>query len=207
MVSEKVKSVLAFRRVGAAANIVFPLPATEHSYAVVIGLVRWLELPIDWRAPIRSVAMVELVGERFIALVIDTVAERPRWLVEGDRRHLSSLYEGMLGGSSGQARRALVISAPNLTSLLRPVRLPLESLRGASGLPDEDCHRLSLASEVPSPDPGGGTRGVVVDPIATLQAQVLADVSNGLADAGRVQISAADGDTQDVLLVASSALL
>jgi len=205
MVSEKVKSVLAFRRVGAAANIVFPLPATEHSYAAVIGLVRWLELPIDWRAPVRSVAMVELIGERFIALVIDTVAERPRWLVEGDRCHLSSLHEGMLGG--GHARRALVISAPNLTGWLTPVRLPLASLRGASGLPDEDCHRLSLASEVPSPDPGGGTRGMTVDPVATLQAGVLANVSCGLADACRVQICAADGDTQDALLVASSALL
>ncbi len=206
MFSDKVKSVVQSRRGTASASLVFPLPAVEHNYAAAIELRRWLDLPIDRRAPVRSVALVEVVGERFLALVVDTVAARPRWLVEGDRTELSRLYEGMLGEDGG-ARRTLVISAPQLTRSLTPVKIAEEVLAIVIGFDQDDCDPPVIMAAVPSQDPGGGSPGVTVGSDLVVQAQVQSDLASGLSDAMQVQITDAHGGTQGALLVSTSALL
>jgi hypothetical protein len=223
MFSDKVKSVRQSRGEAVSARIAFPLPRVEHSYAAVLEIDRWLALSIDRRAPVRSVALVEVVGERFAALVVDTLAAQPRWLVQGYRSQLSQLYDGMLG-DDGQDRGTLVISAPNLVSSLTPVWFRREVLALVIGFdPDDcdppimiaavpsqdpdDCDPRIQAAAVPSQDPGGGPPGVTVDPSVVLQAQLLADLSSGLSDAMQVQITNARGGIQGALLVPTNALL
>lgn len=206
MFSDKVKSVRQSRGDAVSSRIAFPLPTVEHSYAAVIEIGLWLTLPIDRRAPVRSVALVEVVGDRFAALVVDTLAARPRWLVQGYRSQLSQLYDGMLG-DAGQDRRTLVISAPNLVSSLTPVWIRRDVFALVIGFDASECDPPIMAAAVPSQDPGGGPPGVTVDPSVVLQAQLLSDVSNGLSDATPVQITDARGASQGALLVPPSALL
>lgn len=217
MFSDKVKSVRQAPGEAVSARIAFPLPTVEHSYAALIGLERWLDLPIDRRAPVRSVVFVEVIVEHFLALMVDTLAARPRWLVQGDRSQLSLLHDGVLGGE-GRARRALVISAPDLVRSLTPAHVHREVLDVVVGFSHEECDPplriayecdppMVLAAALPGREPGGGSPGVTVDPSLVLQAQVLADVTGGLSDATEVQITDAQGCTQGALLVSTSALL
>jgi hypothetical protein len=216
MFSDKVKSVRQSRGDAVSARIAFPLPRVEHNYAALIELERWLGLRIDRRAPVRSVVFVEVFGERFLALVIDTLAARPRWLVEGVRSRLSQLYDGVLG-PDGRARGALVISAPDLVRSLTPVHVHREVLDVVIGFSQEECDpplRVAyecdppmLLAAVSSPTPSGGSPGVTVAPSLVVQAQLLSDAANGLSDATEVQITDAQGGTQSALLVAPSTLL
>jgi len=59
MFSDKVKSVRQSRGEAVSSRIAFPFPAVEHGYAALIELDRWLRLPIDRRAPARSVVFVK----------------------------------------------------------------------------------------------------------------------------------------------------
>ena len=66
---------LAKSRYGlASARVVFTLPSTGLD-PKPIGIQQWHGLPVDERAPVRSVAMVDVVGDRFLALVVDTASE------------------------------------------------------------------------------------------------------------------------------------
>src|SRR3954471_18411041 len=172
MFSDKVKSVRQSRGEAVSARIAFPLPAVEHSYAARIDLDRWLALRIDRRAPVRSVVFVEVVGERFLALVIDTLAARPRWLVTGAGSRLSELHAGVLG-DDGRARRSLVLFAPELERSLTPVHVAREVMDIVIGFGFEECGLPSVRSAVPGQDPGDGSPGVIVDPSVVLQAQIL----------------------------------
>jgi len=149
--------------------------------------------------------------------VIDAPAARPRWLVEGERSRLSLLHDGVLGGE-GQARGSLVISAPDLVRSLTPVHVVRDVLDLVIGFSHEECDPplrvayecdppLLMASALPSDDPGHGSPGATVSRSLVVQAQVLADVTSGLADATEVEITDAQGCAQGALLVPTGALL
>jgi hypothetical protein len=88
-----------------------PLPEMEVAGAVHISLEEWLARPIDVRAPVRSIAMVEVANDVFIAFVIDTVADLPRFRVRGSMASIAQLYEGMRSAPDAPSRGTVVLAA------------------------------------------------------------------------------------------------
>lgn len=182
---------LARSRYGlASARVVFTLP-TAGLEPQPIGIQQWHRLPVHERAPVRSVAMVDVIGDRFVALVVDTLHGKELWLIVGHTSRLSLLYDGMLVGS--QERGTLVMSA-RLRSRLKPNPfLAGDADRGQPGDPDH-CESTISVREVHGSYPGGGSPGIVVT------ASVVADVLTGLDDGAQGELR--DGDsTQSVLVV------
>jgi hypothetical protein len=92
-----------------------------------IMLKDWLNLPIDRRAPKRSVAMVDIRDGQFTAVVIDTVADLPRFWIQEPLASIALLYEGMSGAPGESLERGTVILAaipsrppPTMRSLAHP---------------------------------------------------------------------------------------
>jgi hypothetical protein len=96
-----------------------------------ILLEKWLGLPIDRRAPKRSVAMVDVRNGRYTAVVIDTVADLPLFWIEEPLASIARLYEGM-GGAVGEPldRGTVVLAAI-------PSR-PVPGMRNVVDLPVEE---------------------------------------------------------------------
>jgi hypothetical protein len=78
---------------------------------VHISLKEWLALPIDRRAPRRSVAMVDIRDGGFTAVVIDTDADLPRFWINEPLASIAQLYEGMGGAPGEPLERGTVILA------------------------------------------------------------------------------------------------
>jgi hypothetical protein len=156
--SPVMKDVAQPSQSNASLGLLFPLSTAKADGPAYIGLNDWLHLPIDERAPIRSVAMVDLVGDRFSAVVIDTVADLPRWWIDEPRESIALLYEGMLGESGAPSRGTMIVSAPR-SPAGAPLPLPLPLPGGAGGPgPAVDCASVLCQAFLPS-DPGGGGVG------------------------------------------------
>lgn len=183
---------LAKSRFGLASRrVVFPLPTTGLEPRS-IGLQQWHRLPVHERAPNRSVAVVDVIGHRVIALVIDTVHGRELWLIVGHASKLALLYDGMLGG--GHDRGTLVISSPLRARLKQLDYARRDAAPSSQSGDDDDCESPVVLEEVHSSYPGGGSPGVVV------VASVVADVVAGFAEASEADLSDGD-DTQGVIVV------
>ena len=102
----KVKSV-----VGHSA-LFLPLPQVETAEFQSISLDRWRALPLADRAPVRSAAMVDIVGRNFVALIVDTLQHQLRWRIVAPREQLWELYDGMLDTHGGRSRDTVIVSAP-----------------------------------------------------------------------------------------------
>ena len=183
---------LARSRFGlASARVVFTLPSTDLD-PKPIGIQQWHRLPVGERAPVRSVAMVDVVGDRFLALIVDTARGRELWLIVGHTSRLGLLYEGML--VNAHERATLVMSAP-LRERLKPLPFPAGQAEQLAAVSDPDhCESPVVLAAVHGGYPGGGSPGMVVT------ASVVSDVVAGVEDGDESQLQ--DGDsTQDVLVV------
>jgi hypothetical protein len=96
----------------ATTGLLLPLPTGRLGNPVSISLDEWGYLPIDERAPVRSVALVRVLGDDFIVLVVDTVAEKLRWQIAVSRANLVRVYDGMLSETGGQPRGTSIVSIP-----------------------------------------------------------------------------------------------
>jgi hypothetical protein len=165
---------LARSRYGlASAHVVFPLP-TEGLKPEPIGISEWQAKPVDERAPARSVALVDVIGHRFVALVIDTVHGRELWLITGHTNRLSKLYDGMQ--IEDRERHTLVISSPLRDVFVHPV------FDAAPSASEDHCESQLVTKEVHTGYPSGGSPGLVVT------ASVVSDVVTGLDDAQSTQL-------------------
>ena len=99
--------------------VFLPLPQVGTARFQSISLERWRALPLEERAPVRSAAMVDVVGEKFVALIVDTVHRQLRWYIAAPREWLWVLYDGMLECVTERARDTVVISAPFLGAQAR----------------------------------------------------------------------------------------
>jgi hypothetical protein len=87
LLSPTMKDVVQSSQSNTSPGLLFPLSTVEVKAPTLISLDAWLRLSDDKRAPIRSVAIVDVMRDRFIAVVIDTVADLPLWRL-GERREL-----------------------------------------------------------------------------------------------------------------------
>lgn len=138
----------------------------EHPFEDV-PLKRWLDLPLDERAPRRAVALVELRGDTFEAVVVDTDAGRDRWRILGDSRQLPHLSAGMTGtAEDGERETATLIVARSRTTA-RPLGAPPPDAPPASdepGVPDgprsqPPCGDCETYVVVPTPPGDKGPPG------------------------------------------------
>jgi hypothetical protein len=197
MISKMVKSVLRARRGVASASLVFPLPPAEQYDPKRIDIAEWHRLPIDRRAPVRSVAMVDVVHDRVYVLVIDVVAGQALWQIQASLAQLGLIYSGM-SGDDAHARGTLVVSArllPRGQSLggggvarrslgVQDLEPPLEG---------DDC---TPQPEVPGDHTGGtGSPGMIA------RASLYSDLQTSLVAAIEVQVIDGEGNEQDALLV------
>jgi hypothetical protein len=134
----------------------FPMSTATVAAPVDIPLKHWLDLPIDVRAPMRSVAMVHVGDSRFVAIVFDTVAALPRWRIDGRRESIAQLYDGMLGEPGVPSRGTLIMSAP--LAAAGPGLLPMGRAPGA--VPSSPPTGRSPGA-VPSSPPTGRSPGAV----------------------------------------------
>jgi hypothetical protein len=91
--------------------VLLPLPEVDVPDAVHISLEEWLARPLDVRAPVRSIAMVDVVNDDFIAFVIDSVTDRPRFRIRGPMNSIEKLYEGMRSPLHAPSRGTVVLAA------------------------------------------------------------------------------------------------
>lgn len=171
----------------ASAHVVFPLPKVPDPDR--IGITEWHRKPADDRAPSRSVAAVDVTGQRFIALVVDTVRGRALWLITGHTNRLALLYDGMQ--LHQRERHTLVLSARLHYKFQEPHVAGHQQAQVSFQAESEDhCESVALASEVHGGDPGGGSPGVVVT------ASVVQDVVTAFGDADATRLG--DNDAIDV---------
>lgn len=184
---------LAKSRYGlASARVVFTLPNAGLD-PQPIGIQQWYRLPLHERAPARSVAMVDVVGERFLALVVDTVRGSELWLIVGHISRLGLVYDGMVVGS--RERGTLVMSA-RLRSRLKPLPfLDGDSEAMTAGSDPDHCESPVVVKAVHGSYPGGGSPGLVVT------ASVVSDVTSGLEDGDQGDLR--DNDSTESVLVVS----
>jgi len=105
-------SVFKLKNVVQHSALFLPLPQVGTARFEPISLDRWRGLPLEERAPVRSAAMVDVVGHNFVALIVDTVHRQLRWRITAPREQLWILYDGMLECITGRDRDTVVISAP-----------------------------------------------------------------------------------------------
>jgi hypothetical protein len=104
-------SVFKMKSVVQHPAVFLPLPQVGTARFRPISLDRWRELPLEDRAPVRSAAMVDVVGHNFVALIVDTAHRQLRWRITAPRDQLWVLYDGMLE-CIDRKRDTVVISAP-----------------------------------------------------------------------------------------------
>jgi hypothetical protein len=92
-------------------DLSFPRTKAEVGGAVGISLTEWLNRPIDVRAPVRSIAIVEVKDDSFTAIVIDTVADLPRFRIDGPMASIALLYEGMRSAPHAPSRGTVILAA------------------------------------------------------------------------------------------------
>jgi hypothetical protein len=110
--SKLTKNLPHTQKAGASAGVVWPLSIAVLEDPVPISVEAWLELTIDQRAPPRSVAVIDLFGDRVVALVVDTIAGQLRFRICGRADQLVLLYRGMYGDDAS-SRGTFVISVPS----------------------------------------------------------------------------------------------
>jgi hypothetical protein len=96
----------------ASLGLLYPLSNEKVEPPVDIALDAWYKLQDDVRAPVRSVAMVDAADDGFVIVVIDTVANLPRWRISVSGHELAGFYRGMLGEPDAPSRGTLIVSAP-----------------------------------------------------------------------------------------------
>ena len=197
MISKMVKNVLRSRRGVASASLVVPLQPAEQYDPKRIDVVAWHRLPIDRRAPVRSVAMVDVVHDRVYALVIDVIAGQALWQIQASIAQLGLIYSGM-SGDDATVRGTLVVSTrllPRGGSLGGggTARRPLGAQNLDRLLDENDC---PPAPEVPGDHTGGtGSPGMIA------RASLYSDLQTSLVAAIEVQVTDGDGNQQGALLV------
>jgi hypothetical protein len=107
-------SVFKVKNVVQHSAVFLPFPQVGTARFEPISLERWRRLSLEERAPVRSAAMVDVVGLHFVALIVDTVHRQLRWFITAPREQLWELYDGMLEGIADRKRDTVVISAPFL---------------------------------------------------------------------------------------------
>lgn len=105
-------SVSKVKNVVRHSALFLPLPQVGTQKFQPIALERWRALSVEERAPVRSAAMVDIVGRNFVALIVDTVQRQLRWLIVAPREQLWVLYDGMLDCHGGRSRGTVIVSAP-----------------------------------------------------------------------------------------------
>lgn len=101
-----------------SAEVLVPLAAASEGEGAEqrtdVSLKEWFRLPIDERAPVRSVALVELYGDEFEAVVMDTDGGRERWRIVAPARELAMLSAGMgcLDGDEFSERLTMTVITP-----------------------------------------------------------------------------------------------
>ncbi|HEX3482362.1 MAG TPA: hypothetical protein VHT91_45410 [Kofleriaceae bacterium] len=166
----------------ASPGWLFLLSTARLDPAVDIALNDWLELPIDARAPTQSIAMVDVVGYHFTAVVVDTVAGAARWRIHEPRESIAQLYDGMLGPPGAPPRGTLIMSAPPIDSLDVPLQPGVAGAAPASG-PDGshaggNC--IVCPVVVPSPLPRSGPPGEPPDQLLVVLAQLHSQVARAV---------------------------
>jgi len=104
-------SVFKMKNVVQHSAVFLPFPQVGTARFQPISLDRWRGLALEERAPVRSAAMVDVVGHNFVALIVDTVHRQLRWRITAPREQLWVLYDGMLE-CIDRKRDTVVISAP-----------------------------------------------------------------------------------------------
>lgn len=105
-------SVFKMKNVVRHSAVFLPLPQVGTARFQPISLERWRALPLEERAPVRSAALVDVVGRNFVALIVDTEHRQLRWRITAPREQLWILYDGMLERITDRDRDTVVISAP-----------------------------------------------------------------------------------------------
>jgi hypothetical protein len=174
------------------ARLLLPLP-TELRAPDPIDIVRWYGLKPDERAPVRSVALFDVVGHKLFALIVDTVDGQPKWLVVGETSQLALLHDGVLGDWAHLRGTALLsVRLPPRLVKRYPVAQRRFEKAGAPAVED-NCSPHPLAEAVRGDYPGGGSPGVVV------VVSVVSDVIAGFSDSSSVEVTDGNGGNQDAL--------
>jgi hypothetical protein len=132
--------------------LLVPLGATVAP-APHIQLKAWLELAPDERAPVHAIAMVEVTGDRFTAVVVDTGARALRWQIADALDHIALLYKGMQVGVP--ARDTQIVSASAIVPHAAPPSLA-HSVTATTHWPP-----LVVMPSTPTTTPGGEPGRVV----------------------------------------------
>jgi hypothetical protein len=199
-------SVSKVKNVGRHSALFLPLPQVGTQKFQPIALERWRALAVEDRAPVRSAAMVDIVGPNFVALIVDTVHRQLRWLIVAPREQLWVLYDGMLDSHGGRSRGTVIVSAPFIGA---------EQRRQGGDGGHVDCESPQFMTQalafriaptgdggpvevavVPSQWPTGGPPGV-----AAGQALLTAEGAVTLQDAPVVTVTDSDGDSTDGVVV------
>lgn len=184
-----------------------PLPKVGIQKFRPITLDGWRELPLDERAPVRSAAMVDVVGRYFVALIVDTVQQQLRWQIVAPREQLWVLYDGMLDCHGGRSRGTVIVSAPFIGDetrrhggdgghcesphfMTQTLAFRMESLDGDGG---------PVTESTPSQWPSSGPPGV-----AAGQSLLTAEGAVSLQDAPVVTVTDSNGDSTDGVVVPPS---
>jgi hypothetical protein len=196
----KVKSVLQ-------SALFLPLPKVGIQKFKPISLDRWRELPLDERAPVRSAAMVDVVGRYFVALIVDTVHRQLRWQIAAPREQLWVLYDGMLDCHGGRSRGTVIVSAPFIGDDTRRQGSDGSHCESPQFMTQTLAFRMDsgtgdggpIEESTPSSWPSGGPPGV-----AAGQALLTAEGAVTLQDAPVVTLTDSDGASTDGVAVPPS---
>jgi hypothetical protein len=133
-------------------GLLVPLGATVAP-APHIQLKAWLELGDDERAPAHSIAMVEVTGDRFVAVVVDTGARTLRWQIADGLDHIALLYKGMQLGVP--ARDTRIVSASSIVPHAAPPSLAHSVTTSGHSTTTTHWPPLVVVPSTPTTTPGG----------------------------------------------------